>query len=86
MMMCPMFGNVEDPQFALSSKFVMVTILLLLKIVLIFIQLYYINLSIHSCTTSESFIWKVSWKKKELIRMCMSVENAVQTCCTLPSM
>lgn len=70
MMMCPMFGNVEDPQIALSSKFVMVTILLLLKIVLIFIQLYYINLSIHSCTTSESFIWKV-WKKKKNLLGCV---------------
>lgn len=53
-----MFGNVEDPQIAWSSlqKYDMVTILLLLKIVLFFTQLYYIILRIQYVPQASSFM------------------------------
>lgn len=62
--MCPMFGNVEDPQITLSSKYVMVTIILLLMIALFFIQLYYINLSIHHVPQAKVSYGKYHEKKR----------------------
>lgn len=69
-LMHPYVWQCERSTDSLEFLYDMVTIILLLMTALFFIQLYYINLSIHYVPQASSFIWKASWQFNLIKHVC----------------